>query len=534
MAAELKVADALTDGPLAADELARRVGADPDALARLMRAVISEGIFVRHSDGRFALNALGETLRSNAPRSMAGMARFVGHPAYREHWSGLLDAARTGEAVPPTLRGISGWDFMAQTPDLVAVFNDAMTSVSEFAVDPVVTAYDFAPYRTIIDVGGGHGRLLAAIIAATPGARGVLYDLPQVVEGAPELLKRYGVADRIGVESGSFFDGVPEGGDAYLLKNVIHDWPDAESVTILSNIRGAAMLGATLLLVEFVIPDHDREFIGKWADMEMLVQVGARERTAEDYRKLYEQAGFQLTRVVPTAGPISIVEGQGDLAGGRRRGARVLVGRRSLEATPEQVDHQFGGLVDVGVAGTDAVGHGLARTYQRDRHHVEIRVGLGVPGARLQQSGDQVDDPLTTLAHRVRERLRARRLCVQHDPRGTVGVDVVQEREHRVAQQILRALSEVDLGTHRFDEPAQLAVKARAEEFLLGAVVKVEHRLGDLGLCGDRVHRGLVIAVDGEHLNRGVEHLLLTHGTRQPLGSTRHDVPFRDSLLTSG
>ena len=310
VAAELKVADALADGPLSADELARRVGADPDALARLMRALISEGIFTRRGDGRFALNALGETLRSNAPMSMAGMARFVGHPAYREHWSGLLDAVRTGEAVPPKLRGMSGWDFMAQTPDLVAVFNDAMTSVSEFAVDPVVTAYDFAPYRTIIDVGGGHGRLLAAIIAATPGARGVLYDLPQVVDGAPELLQRYGVADRIRVEGGSFFDSVPGGGDAYVLKNVIHDWADAEAVTILGNIRSAARTGCTLLLVEFVIPDHDREFIGKWADMEMLVQVGARERTAGDYRKLYEQAGFQLTRVVPTGGPISLVEGK--------------------------------------------------------------------------------------------------------------------------------------------------------------------------------------------------------------------------------
>ncbi len=310
VAAELKIADALADGPLAADELARRVGADPDALARLMRALVGEGIFVRRDDGRFALNALGETLRSDTTMSMAGMARFVGHPAYREHWSGLLDAVKTGEAVPPKLRGMSGWEFMEQRPDFAAVFNDAMTSVSEMAVDPVVAAYDFAPYRTIIDVGGGHGRLLSAIIAATPGASGVLYDLPQVVEGAPELLHKHGIADRVRVEGGSFFDAVPEGGDAYVLKNVIHDWPDADAVTILSNIRKAARTGSTLLLVEFVIPDHDRAFIGKWADMEMLVQLAARERTAEEYRKLYQQAGFQMTRVVPTAGPVSLVEGR--------------------------------------------------------------------------------------------------------------------------------------------------------------------------------------------------------------------------------
>lgn len=310
VAAELKVADALADGPLTADELARRVGADSDALARLMRALIGDGIFTRRDDGRFALNPLGETLRSNAPMSMAAMARLVGAPEHREHWSELLDAVRTGEPVPPKLRGMSGWEYMAQKPALAAVFNEAMTSVSEFAVDPVVAAYDFTPHRTIVDVGGGHGRMIAAILASTPTARGVLYDLPHVVEGAPELLQRYGVASRVRVEGGSFFDGVPEGGDAYVLKNVIHDWADPEAVAILGNVRKSARAGSTLLLVEFVIPDHDREFIGKWADMEMLVQAGARERTADEYRKLYQQAGFQMTRVIPTAGPISIVEGK--------------------------------------------------------------------------------------------------------------------------------------------------------------------------------------------------------------------------------
>lgn len=237
VAAELKVADALADGPLPIDTLARRVEADPDALARLMRALISEGIFVQRRDGRYALNALGETLRWDAPLSVAGTARMVGAPAHREHWSHLLDAVKTGEAVPPKLRGMSGWDYLTQNPEFAAIFNDAMTSMSELAVDPVVAAYDFAPFPTIVDVGGGHGRLLAAIVKATPGSRGVLYDLRQVVEGAPELLQRFGVADRVRTELGSFFDAVPEGGDAYVLKMIIHDWPDAESVTILSNVR---------------------------------------------------------------------------------------------------------------------------------------------------------------------------------------------------------------------------------------------------------------------------------------------------------
>jgi SAM-dependent methyltransferase len=310
VAAELKVADALADGPLPIDELARRLDADPDALARLLRALISEGIFIQRGDGRYALNALAETLRSDAPISTAGMARWLGAPQHRETWSHLVDSVRTGEAMTPKLRGMGAFEYLAEHPELQAIFNNAMTSMSESAVDAVVAAYDFAPFPTVVDVGGGHGRLLAAIVAATPGIRGVLYDLPQVVEGAPDLLGKFGVADRVRTVHGSFFDNVPEGGDAYISKNVIHDWADADAVKILSNVRKAAKPGATLLLVEFVIPDHDREFIGKWADMEMLVQVGARERTAEEYRKLYEQAGFQMTRVVPTAGPISLVEGK--------------------------------------------------------------------------------------------------------------------------------------------------------------------------------------------------------------------------------
>jgi hypothetical protein len=301
VAADLKVADALPGGPLPIDELARRVGANPDALARLLRALIGEGVFVRRRDGRYALNALAETLKSDAPMSTAGMARWVGAPEHREHWSRLVDAIRTGEPVLPKLRGMGAFEYLAEHPKLQAIFNDAMTSMSESAVDAVVAAYDFAPFNTVVDVGGGHGRLLAAIVAATPGIRGVLYDLPQVVEGAPDLLRRFGVADRIRTVDGSFFDNVPDGGDAYIAKTVIHDWADDDAVKILRNIRKAAKPGTTLLLVEF---------IGKWGDMEMLVQVGARERTAEEYRNLYEQAGFQMTRVVPTAGPISLVEGR--------------------------------------------------------------------------------------------------------------------------------------------------------------------------------------------------------------------------------
>ena len=183
-----------------------------------------------------------------------------------------------------------------------------MTSFSQLAVAPVVAGYDFSKYHTIVDVGGGHGRLLAAILAATPAAQGVLYDLPQVAAGAPTLLGKHNVADRVRIAEGSFFDSVPSGGDAYVLKNVIHNWPDEQAVQILRNVRAAAGAGAAVLLIETVIPQHNSEFIGKWLDLEMLVGAAARERTTAEYRDLLGQAGLRMTRVVQTASPFSVVE----------------------------------------------------------------------------------------------------------------------------------------------------------------------------------------------------------------------------------
>jgi hypothetical protein len=206
------------------------------------------------------------------------------------------------------LRGKESFDYFAGEPELAELFNQTMTSVSELTDGPVVAGYDFSAYPTIVDVGGGHGPLLAAILAAAPDSRGVLYDLPQVVASAPSLLREHNVSDRVGIAEGSFFDSVPGGGDAYILKNIIHDWPDEKAVQILRNVRAAAGPRATVLLVELVIPKHDRDFPGKWVDLEMLLNLGARERTAAEYRDLLSQAGFQMTRVVQTASPLSVVE----------------------------------------------------------------------------------------------------------------------------------------------------------------------------------------------------------------------------------
>ena len=308
VAAQLGVADALADGPLPIDQLAARVDADADALRRLLRALISRGVFRYRRDGRYELNSLADTLRSDAPASMKSAARFYGSQEQRERWTLLVDSVRTGTSVVPALRGKSSFDYFAEEPELAELFNQTMTSVSEMTDATVVAGYDFGAYPTIVDVGGGHGPLLAAILAAAPASRGVLYDLPLVVANARSLLREQGVADRVVIVEGSFFDSVPGDGDAYLLKNIIHDWSDQKAVEILRNVRAAAGTRATVLLVEFVIPRHNREFPGKWVDLEMMLNLGARERTADEYRDLLSQAGFRMTRVVQTASPLSVVE----------------------------------------------------------------------------------------------------------------------------------------------------------------------------------------------------------------------------------
>jgi hypothetical protein len=308
VAAQLGVADALADGPLPIDELAVRVEADADALRRLLRALISRGVFRLRRDGRYELNSLADTLRSDATVSMKSAARFYGSQEQRERWTLLVDSIRTGNAVVESLRGKESFDYFAENPELAELFNQTMTSVSEMTDATVVAGYDFSAYPTIVDVGGGHGPLLAAILAAAPASRGVLYDLPAVVANAPSLLREQGVADRVAIAEGSFFDSVPGDGDAYVLKNIIHDWNDEKAGQILRNVRAAAGPQATVLLIEFVIPEHNRDFPGKWVDLEMMLNLGARERTAAEYRNLLSQAGFRMTRVVQTASPLSVVE----------------------------------------------------------------------------------------------------------------------------------------------------------------------------------------------------------------------------------
>jgi hypothetical protein len=307
-AADLGIADELAKGPLAVDDLASAVGADADSVNRLLQALTSRDIFRLRRDGRYELTPLADTLRSDAEVSLRGLARFVGARQHREHWSHLTDSIRAGRPIVPELRGKPMFEYLSEEPEFAEIFNTAMTNVSELAATAVTASYDFSSHDTIVDVGGGQGRLLAAIMEATPVAHGILYDLPSVVSGAAEVLSENKVQDRVEVVGGSFFDEIPEGGDAYVLKHIIHDWPEDEAVQILANVRKAAEAGKHVLLIEFVLPLHKREFAGRWADLEMLLIVGSRERTAAQYGRLLRRAGFRMTRLVETASPISIVE----------------------------------------------------------------------------------------------------------------------------------------------------------------------------------------------------------------------------------
>ncbi|MFE5889269.1 methyltransferase [Streptomyces sp. NPDC002285] len=306
--AELGVADALSDGARPVDEIAEAVGAHGPTLYRLLRAGADFGLLEERAGEVFALTEVGEALRSDSPTSMRNFARWVGLAADRNTWAGLADSVRTGEPAFERVHGQNVWDFMRERADVSSVFDDAMSEASRQLIAPVVGAFDFSGIGTLVDVAGGHGALLAAVLAANPDVRGVLYDQPDVVAGAGRAFKDSGTDGRAEVVGGDFFDSVPPGADAYLLSNVIHDWDDAHSLTILRNCREALAEGGRVLLVEAVMPDRSEPApTVTLMDLNMLVLCGGRQRTEAEFADLFERAGLKLTRIV-RAGLHSVVE----------------------------------------------------------------------------------------------------------------------------------------------------------------------------------------------------------------------------------
>lgn len=308
VAAKLGIPDELAAGPARAAEVATAVGADPDAVYRLLRAMVSRGALREDRDGRFALTPVGDALRADAEGSLRDMVLFLGHPARWADWGSLEYSVRTGRPAADMLRGMPFFDYLDTDPEFAAVFNNAMTAASGLSDDVALQACDFTGARLIVDVGGGHGAVLATVLRGAPEARGILYDLPAVVDGAAPLLAEAGVADRCTVSGGSFLESVPAGGDLYVMKNVIHDWDDTDAATILRNVRTAIAEGGKLVLLEMVLPERASSFIGHMLDLEMLLMLRGRERTRAQYSELLAGAGFQLTRVIPTVSPLSVIE----------------------------------------------------------------------------------------------------------------------------------------------------------------------------------------------------------------------------------
>lgn len=307
-AAELRLADALAE-PSTLPELAEATQTRPDVLVRLLRVLVAEGVLRRDGDD-FALTGSGQRLRSDVAGSEWGRMMAMVSPWSARTWFELPTAIRTGEPVFAAANGMPFWDFLRAHPEASAYFDAAMASTGRGtpAADLVAATQDLAAVTTLVDVAGGTGHLLASLVSRAPHLRGVLADQPHVVAGADGMFANLGVADRCRAEPCDFFTAVPEGGDAYLLSNILHDWPDQEAVAILRTIRAAAPSGSRLWVLENVLPDADRapaeDDLRKYLlDLVMLINFGASERTFAEYAELLERAGFGEPALVPATEP---------------------------------------------------------------------------------------------------------------------------------------------------------------------------------------------------------------------------------------
>lgn len=312
VAAELGIADQLASGPRDSDALARAVGADEDALYRLLRLLAGVGLFEEVGPRRFLLTELGAGLRSDVRGSVRPWAINVLDAARWQAWGQLLYSVRTGRVGFDQAHGMGAFDYFRAHPEVAARFNNAMTNQTARSGDAIVQAYNFSGIRRLVDVGGGHGLLLATILRAYPPMRGVLFDQPAVVAGAPPVLADAGVADRCDVIGGDFFEAVTPGADAYLLRDIIHDWDDARATVILTNCyRALSKSGKVLVVERSITPDYRKALPVLLFDLQMLVLLGGKERTVGEYSALFAEAGLRLNAVIPLGdwGQYSIFEG---------------------------------------------------------------------------------------------------------------------------------------------------------------------------------------------------------------------------------
>jgi hypothetical protein len=308
VAAELGLADALAEGPKTPAELARRTGCQEDPLRRLLRALAPANVFADCGDGRYDLTPLSEVLREGVPGSLRAYVRTeLGGERYAA-WGELLHSLRTGEPGFDRALGMPFWEFFSRNPERARIFDQAMVALSHAVIETVLDVSDFSGVKTVVDVGGGQGGLLLHLLRAHPEMQGVLYDRAAVVEGARKEIEAAGLAGRCRAQAGDFFESVPDGADRYLLKLVIHDWPDELAIRILRACRRAMHAASRLVLIEAVVPEGAAPHPSRLLDLSMLAVTGGRERTAAEYEALLAAADLRRVRVAPTLGPMSLIE----------------------------------------------------------------------------------------------------------------------------------------------------------------------------------------------------------------------------------
>jgi hypothetical protein len=316
LAASLRLGDALGGGPRTAEELGRVTETHAPSLRRVLRLLVSVDVLEEKSDGRFALRPMGELLRSDVPGSMLASVTLFAGERIQDGWKELEFCVRTGQPAFKKANPNETDPFASfvSDPAAAANFDKAMAAFAPQTAAAVAAAYDFSGIETLMDVGGGNGAILIGILSAHPKLRGAVFDRPDVAPRAKAHIEASGLSDRCQAVGGSFFEKIPSGPDAYLLKHVIHDWDDEQARAILRTVRAAAKPGAKLLIVEGLYPERiDTSLAGRGSaanDVNMLVSTGGRQRSETEFRALFASAGFRLTRIVPTPARVAVIEGE--------------------------------------------------------------------------------------------------------------------------------------------------------------------------------------------------------------------------------
>ena len=308
VAAELELADFINAGAKTADEIAKAKGLHPTSLYRLLRGLASYGIFVEQEDGTFCPTPKSDALRKDVPHSAWNVVHLMARPWSVRAWMELGHSIRAGTPAFEHVHGIELFEYLDKRPNELELFAEGMRSFSVSTGTAVAETYDFSGIRTLADIGGSQGFVLSLVLQKYADMRGILFDLPAVVKGAPSFIKSYGLESRIDVRGGNFFESIPRGADAYLLKHTLHNWSDEDCLRILTNIYAVAEPGTKLLVIDTVIGARNEHDFAKILDIQMLVHFRGKERTQAEWKELLHAAGFELTRVVPTSPFVHVME----------------------------------------------------------------------------------------------------------------------------------------------------------------------------------------------------------------------------------